>query len=823
MTKTTRQIRFGRRSAGIPAVRAHMALWVAALAAVAFLPAFGRTVAYWPLAYENCVRTTTGTVFANQGEGGELNAVPSSNIGAITGGNDYAPIGTNAFPIGYGVYDPISGTNIAAATGLFFHRWNGLNGPAGALRVADPVALRLKTFTVECFIRWDETSSGSWNCIAVMPRQLKSGNTFIKNCDSWGLRITDLNKLKIRFTKSGYGINGDVISGSKNVDKDFTVPSLNDHRWHHVAFSVNDETHKLNAFFDYTWLGELNIGESVGYRSGEDLYIGNTPQTPGPYGGSIAHFRISDEVLEPTHFLHFTRTERAADVADDVLLQMDFEPVDGLPAEFPFFNDAAIGPAVHRYGARKLPAAIADQPQFSPVYSSLLDAAGRPNDCCMTNGPIELSGGGNSVDYLAWTPPEDLFTNRSFTVECCYKTSSDSLEYTPVIRRVGGENVQFNLGFNGGGNIGKIAAGIGQIKADGAYNYTAPLDNRRTDDGRWHHVAAVYDHESGRVWIFRDYESVASTGYSGICAATDKPITIGGGYDGKYQNIYKHYFGKMDNVRITMRALKVGEFLRPDHVAQPVGKTLAWASFDNTLAPVSPAWALTNGTASVAKTGGSAPAYSVFSDGNSTVIEDGVGNSLRTGNLAALSFSTGVVKYVDNLMLPLYRDQTIEFRIKAGAQTPSANIVRCNLARDSAAEPVWMLGFDGSTGRKLMIRCTSQNDGSYGNPIHDDTDIELQDNKWHHIALTLAHSGEGANTRLTASIYKDYEDSPSWTKTVNGSIYYGAGYASLWVGASASDTSFFNGQIDELRISRGVLAPSEFLRHRRNGCLIIFK
>ena len=102
------------------------------------LNGMARTVAYWPLAYENGVRTTTATVFANHGDGGTLDAVPSSRSGASwVSGSDYCPQGTNAFPAGYGVYDPVSGTNAAAATGLYFHKIN-LNGNAGALRVADP-------------------------------------------------------------------------------------------------------------------------------------------------------------------------------------------------------------------------------------------------------------------------------------------------------------------------------------------------------------------------------------------------------------------------------------------------------------------------------------------------------------------------------------------------------------------------------------------------------------------------------------------------------------------------------------------------------------
>ena len=82
------------------------------VAASAMLPlaTMATTVAYWPLAGENGVRTTDSTVFSNEGSGGTMDAIPVS-IRAWYGTlqtaeshpdrpnwyTDY-PIGTNAFP-----------------------------------------------------------------------------------------------------------------------------------------------------------------------------------------------------------------------------------------------------------------------------------------------------------------------------------------------------------------------------------------------------------------------------------------------------------------------------------------------------------------------------------------------------------------------------------------------------------------------------------------------------------------------------------------------------------------------------------------------------
>ena len=77
--------------------------------------------------------------------------------------------------------------------------------------------------------------------------------------------------------------------------------------------------------------------------------------------------------------------------------------------------------------------------------------------------------------------------------------------------------------------------------------------------------------------------------------------------------------------------------------------------------------------------------------------------------------------------------------------------------------------------------------------------------------------------KTTIALYKDYSETAAWTKTVNGGLYYGAGNASVWLGASSSTTAFFKGQIDELRISQGLLTPAQFYRSAKNGMAIVIR
>jgi len=117
------------------------------------------TVAYWPLAYEEDVRTTTETEFVD--EVGGLVAKPiSMNGGEVIAGSDYCPLGTTGFPSGFGVWNPQASTKQAFDAALRFANPT-YNGNAGALKVESVSSkLRLTTFTFETFVRMTSKGGG---------------------------------------------------------------------------------------------------------------------------------------------------------------------------------------------------------------------------------------------------------------------------------------------------------------------------------------------------------------------------------------------------------------------------------------------------------------------------------------------------------------------------------------------------------------------------------------------------------------------------------------------------------------------------------------
>ena len=84
---------------------------------------------------------------------------------------------------------------------------------------------------------------------------------------------------------------------------------------------------------------------------------------------------------------------------------------------------------------------------------------------------------------------------------------------------------------------------------------------------------------------------------------------------------------------------------------------------------------------------------------------------------------------------------------------------------------------------------------------------------WSHIAIVFAPSADGATTSVT--VYRDYE--VAGTGTFSGALAVdGLADSSLAFGA-------FMGNVDEVRVTRGTLAPEKFLRAHRLGLAVIVR
>ena len=798
--------------------------------------ASARTVAYWPLNYTAGERTTASTDLANLGSATELVARPISMIGAAIqeGSSASCPVGTNAFPAAFAVYDPVTSNTLDAATALHFHLpANRDTEGSGAIRVSNTAALRLTTFTVEFFIRirqpYTATQMGQFHAVAVMPRILKNGDVAVRNCDSWGIRYAasgGVCGLQFRFSNADYSYqSGDpgLINTSDYRNFIVSYPALNDGDWHHVALTVDGTSFKV--YFDYrpmdqeiamsNWAGGLRLADPVSYGT-EDLYIGAVPMGAQPFGGDLAHFRISDKVLNAAELLRPVRSARAPDEADDVYLHMSFEQEPGFAAGM-YFDRTGSQKVIQRRSAQVAPQ-LHTNICARAIRPSLTNAVAAVNATSLVNVPVS-----NANSYVEIRPTSDPFPTSSYTVECFYRaktTNEFSTVGIPLVRRLfsSSNNIQFQLAL-----LYDTWKLCGSVRPTGAFSSTTISDINPSATDVWHHAALVVDSDKKIMRLFHDYARVAEGSISAATApaapSVDTCLVIAGAPRGDKSNISLN--GWADDVRITLRALEPGEFLSPKGYFNPADRTLAWMSFDNGDLNGGPG--LTNGVAA-AGNGGSQPTFPAY-PGNTYFVMDGAGNVIRK-DTHAISFQRGQVVWADSPLLSLFPAQTVEFFVKAnGTPTPGEAILRDSLWAHTVISDTsaWLATFGMTYPTHLRFLCATIDDATgtkVAKGINVDTGVVIGDGAWHHVAITFDPSAQGE----TISVYGDYSPTPNWTTTLTGKRIYGKGFGAVWAGAAPTEEKYyFNGQLDEVRISQGVLAPSQFLRKGNVGVMIIFR
>ena len=546
----------------------------AAVAVSAVFSASAATVAYWPLAKDNGVRLAKGDTLANSvpGGAGAVTVMIRNRDGAVdatsASGHPTAwPMGANAFPDAFGVYDPVAKANLAAATGVefggsFSDYWNSdysCPWEAGALKVADFDAGKTESFTVEFFVKPDANYKGRRQVLAAMPLSTSTHANYAKDTEkaSWAIRL-DID---------GY-IYSEICTNTEKKVVTPTRASVNiwDDRWHHIAMRVDGTTYKL--FVDYEVVRTATLSDTVKFSEDGHLFIGGTTHTIYSYAGSMAHFRISNEALSTENFLHFTRTVRVADEPEDVVFHLDFEPVEELSTNrFVAFNRAATGSAVHVHGSDEY--YIAELAKLdADVYANTIYAArtgykgvANAHSFSRTGTPASKTYPGQQFyPYILWYPADDIFHDYAFTVEMFLKTSETG-DYRPYLRRHGGtekptsSNIQFTIG------TGKTPWKL----VSGNFNNRVTAGNT-INDGQWHHIALVYDKTEKKQYLYSDWEQTGNAvtineSASNFITASAHPITILGDAGDNSGSI-----AKIDDVRITKRALGWKEFITPTHV-----------------------------------------------------------------------------------------------------------------------------------------------------------------------------------------------------------------------------------------------------------------
>ena len=337
-------------------------------------------------------------------------------------------------------------------------------------------------------------------------------------------------------------------------------------------------------------------------------------------------------------------------------------------------------------------------------------------------------------------------------------------------------------------------------------------------DGKWHHVAVVYDKAAHTFKAYVDYRPIVDvaefTAVTNNASKYSNAFIIGDGYYATEK--YANTDGGLDEVRITRRALSVNEFLFPEKYVDT--DTIAWVSFEDGELGMWPY--------SCARQPSATNAVIRFAD--DTI--GGVGirtkdkTPLRTGNAKSFSlWDNGSGAWIEYMNDPLVNGTTLDaVTIEFFAKGTEAWSYGLMVAIAGAAEG------DSFTNNVMAVRVPNQNTASnvgyyqghfYDSENNQRGDVYKNENSpqnvttdgaWHHIAATFRQSGD----KVIHEGYYDYKKVAEFQVPV-----YAAQHSYLRTNLVHSVLQIGHGVIgclDELRISKGVLPVGKFL-YRDNG------
>ena len=744
---------------------------------------------------------------------------------------DYLPTYAKPFR-GLAVYDPVSDTTRTNHAAMKFNVARGGSSPdtnagraryGGGLKFDGGYSLYQSLYgtsalTVEAFVC---TTGGVYNLFAPIVGSV-GGTSWTS--ERWALLMKDDGTIAVRFTAGGstaVWYSGDGNGKAK----------VNDGVWHHVAFTYDGSN--VRIYVDYALDKKSSdssdrVYEKTGnmptYSADNATWIGgyaygNADNGGRKFPGVIDEVRVSNATLTPELFLRMQPIDmdpdelvRVAFVPDEynVLLKNDYKNLaDMLGPNRPtavFRKVSGAGSSVYDTETKAgdvIAAGMYSERGLADVASFYQETndVGKANYIQMPS----LSGRIRGSDGAA----------ASYTIEAFYKTRKTvrgTADNRQVVFKLGAQpwvNVIFNA----------TSANLLYVyNLNGALQYVGS-PTTGADDQYWHHVAFVVDGvaETNNVRFYFDYKldhaatgtlPDVSTGNSLFVAAKERG-------EGQW------FDGWIDDIRVTRRALAPEEFLTTHPVGTGDASLLALfeQNYDFTCAS-NAAFSVTGG--GEARTGGNVPTFVKESGG--ALLLDGTNGSVRTSNEWSIRLNASRVVFPPSPLFEL-DTYTVEFWAKFDGIVDANGSVAADSTSLLQHVPIMRLvRGDSPDFNWYFFRVKGSADGvqmamngsylSWNLP----TDLVI-DGKWHHYALTFEPKPDNAQQSYVQLFY-DYE--PQDRQTANRSPKRVAGHR-LMIGEGTYDQPNLVGEFDAVRISKGILDPSQFLGYGPVGLTILFR
>ena len=755
---------------------------------------------------------------------GTLTGYPYRQYGnmGFSGSGAYLPTYTNAFPASLTWYDPVTGERAADGKGMYFSTAGGDGtGNGSAVLVTDNEALHCERITVECLMKValapGKTQLKNWTHLLTMRNaDMASTPSATPNIKAWGIIVnTDGNLVVQAQVPTSDGSAVDSSASMANLST--SGVNVSDGNWHHVAITYDQST--MRVYVDHVLRASKawSHGLTYGTASKNRLCIGTFDATTyGRWQGFIDEVRISDEALPPEQFIQVVDHASIAATDDDTAIYLPFNNCD-----FSIYNSAT-STVANKIDVKMSTITAGVYPRLdtgvsavvsNELHSGIFAADTIMNEGCWTytNNPAYPEKARYIIiDDFSKNNNTHLISSGDFTAEFFLKVPTTPTRASRILVE--------NTGAKGAGNIQLVLTTskldctlYSQTEIDkyeaGTVSSMTPTDLytpvANVVGGDWHHVALVVDKTHQKAMFYLDGKLVGAANKfvlaSGVSTYSSdyRFLKIGDGWGGNGENALHHL--SIDEFRITRRALAPQEFLMTgtalDAAAREALDTAAtreWIAFEGDLS-IEPRDAAVPDGSSTASTVNMVYSQDVPGARRGRVV-DGNGTVLRESNTSSMYFSgafgsgdtsadTATQRLLFERNILLERDMKTILRMY-GNDTGSDN---------SPFRRLWSFGYSNAAGNVYVIKDVSGNTQA---TFYPDNTVSFADDKWHHVAITFEPDGSG---KTLCNVYKDYQQLGS-QHTFNGELECGDyGESSFAIG------SRFNGYIDEVRVSKGVL------------------
>lgn len=477
---------------------------------------------------------------------------------------------------------------------------------------------------------------------------------------------------------------------------------------------------------------------------------------------------------------------------------------------------------------------------YDPVNGTTTDNLSALRTTWMDNGETKAFYGG-AVRIPGTNPANTDRTQPTdaITVECFICTTNTTVPNTfmPIFGKRRGSGQTSETWALYVKTNGRLALRITTDNTSVILGHSAPYGTHTVNDGLWHHVALTYDKATGTAKVYVDYEIdqthqlTAGNSLTYDASATTPnyhALWIGGyAYNANGNRIFD---GAIDELRISDAALEPEQFLHlvPDSPASDNEDVVLHLSFDdipngslaeNTViggkigglqgiydeAATRTYVGSTHASFDTAEKAGDAVAEGIFSDSSVTdaaSLRFVSTDSGAKGYFVKVPYLTNEF-YSDDPSLPVTNfNYTVECFAKAANGDGQVRRTILKIGAGASYIPAHFVTGDANSSHRVEFCCAL-------NATHDWTTLgkspanaPFDDGQWHHLALV-----SDATNKLVR-IYYDYQ-----LLATESNAYLPAppGF-SVFVGAKErGEGQYFDGWIDDVRVTKRVLKPEDFL------------